>query len=136
MLNLMANFFNWKRPLSKFRLLKLKFRTYNNSNTLNSMVILTFAGFDCTRPFWAMLLHKICLSWISYIYKSEYVEFENDIYVFCFEPEIPFLEKPVLNYQSCYKISKIFVFIVSSFLCFGESVKTPVSVSALRSFMV
>ena len=45
---------------------KLKFGTYTNSNTHNSMALFTLSGLDRKTPFWANLLQKIkivSLSW-------------------------------------------------------------------------
>ena len=62
-----------------------------------------------------------------------YAEFDVDIYDFCCEPEIPFLEKLVQNYESSYKCWFNLLNFIMSNVCFEKLVKISENISALQN---
>ena len=73
----------------------------------------------------------LCEIWSIDLFK--YAEFDDHIYFFCFLLEIPFLEKLVPHYQSCWKyLFSLFKYIISSF-CFDKLVEISENTSALQS---
>ena len=85
-------------------LFKVMFHTKNNSNVLNTTVIISFSVLDRKYPFWANLFQKIkivCLDWnlVPSLIWMCWIQWCN--HFFCYRQEVPFLGKFYLKSQTC-----------------------------------
>ena len=87
---------------------KAKIGTQTNSNMQNPMVMFTLSIFDQKTHFGLIWSQNFSIE-IWQLDQFEYAEFKDDVYFFCFEPEIAFLGKFRPKNQNCqFKLKFVF----------------------------